>query len=169
MTLCVLLLPSADFLYKCNTLLINKYITFWISVQPLIKLMVKVVLFMNNQMDAKKRRKPKELNLQIGERCRQAREAAGYTQERLAEQIGVSTQFLSDAERGVTGMSVTTIIKLCNVLSVSADFLLLGRDGSDNTESALSLHSRIQRLSERERELVEEVTNLMIQSFHLSR
>lgn len=147
----------------------NKYNTFWISVQPLIKLILKVVLLMNEQMDIKKRRKPKEINLQIGDRCRQAREAAGYTQERLAEQIGVSTQFLSDAERGVTGMSVTTIIKLCNVLSVSADFLLMGRDSDGDMESALSFHSRIQRLSAREKELLEEVTNLMIQSFHLSK
>ena len=108
---------------------------------------------MNEQMDVKKRRKPKEINLQIGDRCRQAREAAGYTQERLAEQIGVSTQFLSDAERGVTGMSVTTIIKLCNVLSVSADFLLMGRDSDGDME----------------KELLEEVTNLMIQSFNLSK
>ena len=147
----------------------NKYNTFWISVKPLIKLILKVVLLMNEQMDVKKRRKPKEINLQIGDRCRQAREAAGYTQERLAEQIGVSTQFLSDAERGVTGMSVTTIIKLCNVLSVSADFLLMGRDSDGDMESALSFHSRIQRLSVREKELLEEVTNLMIQSFNLSK
>ncbi len=118
--------------------------------------------------DIKKRRIPKEINQQIGERCRYAREAAGYTQERLAEQIGVSTQFLSDAERGITGMSVTTIIKLCNVLSISADYLLLGRDDSSDAP-ALSFYSRIQRLSERERDLIEEVTNLMIQSFHLSR
>jgi len=123
---------------------------------------------MNNQMDVKKRRRPKEINQQIGERCRHAREAAGYTQEKLAEQIGVSTQFLSDAERGITGMSVTTVIKLCNVLSVSADFLLLGRSNSGGDGSALSFYSRVQRLSERERELIEEVTNLMIQSFHLS-
>lgn len=124
---------------------------------------------MSGQEDIKKRRKPKEINVQIGERCRSAREAAGYTQERLAEQIGVSTQFLSDAERGITGMSVTTVIKLCNVLSVSADFLLLGRDGLDGTEPALSFYSRIQRLSAREKELIGEVTNLMIQSFHLPR
>lgn len=123
---------------------------------------------MTGQKDAKRRRIPKEINQQIGERCRYAREAAGYTQERLAEQIGVSTQFLSDAERGITGMSVTTIIKLCNVLSVSTDYLLLGRDNSDDAP-ALSFYSRIQRLSAQERYLVEEVTNLMIQSFHLSR
>ncbi len=115
----------------------------------------------------KRRRQPKELNKQIGERCRKARETAGYTQEQLAEQIDVSTQFLSDAERGVTGMSVKTIVKLCNILNISADFLLLGMEEPDETGSPLSIYARIKRLSPQERELVEEVTNLMMKSFHL--
>ncbi len=122
---------------------------------------------MNLQKDVRKRRKPKELNIQIGERCRQAREASGYTQEQLAEQIGVSMQFLSDAERGVTGMSVSTIIRLCSVLSVSADYLLLGQDNRCSPEESLSMFSRIQNLSQEEQKLVAEVTNLMIKSFHL--
>ena len=119
--------------------------------------------------EAKKRRQPKELNKQIGERCRKARETAGYTQEQLAEQIGVSTQFLSDAERGITGMSVNTIVKLCNTLNISADFLLLGAEESSETESALSIYTRMKRLSPQELELVEAVTNLMMKSFHLSK
>lgn len=123
---------------------------------------------MNNEKETKKRRKPKELNIQIGERCRSARETAGYTQEQLAERIGVSTQFLSDAERGVTGMSVSTIIKLCQILSISADFLLLGQDTTNETEDPLSIFTRIQRLSPREQEMIEAVSNLMIKSFHLS-
>lgn len=39
---------------------------------------------MNSQEEVKRRRQPKELNKQIGERCRKAREVAGYTQEQLA-------------------------------------------------------------------------------------
>ncbi len=46
----------------------------------------------------------KQLNIQIGKRCQQARKARGYTQEQLAEQLNVSTQFISDVERGVTGI-----------------------------------------------------------------
>lgn len=111
---------------------------------------------------------PKELNIQIGERCRRARETAGYTQEQLAERIGVSTQFLSDAERGVTGMSVSTIIKLCQVLSISTDFLLLGQDTANKAENPLSIFTKIQRLSPQEQEMIEAVSNLMIKSFHLS-
>lgn len=122
---------------------------------------------MDKKEEVKRRRQPKELNKQIGERCRKARETAGYTQEQLADQIGVSTQFLSDAERGVTGMSVTTIVKLCSVLNISADFLLMGMDESDEAESPLSIYARMKRLSPQERELVEKVTNLMMKSFHL--
>ena len=40
------------------------------------------------------------MNIQIGERIRTAREVAGFTQERLAEAIDVSTQYISDLERG---------------------------------------------------------------------
>lgn len=122
---------------------------------------------MELQKDTKRKREPKELNRRIGERCRYAREASGYTQEQLAELIGVSTQFLSDAERGVTGMSVSTIIRLCDVLSVSTDFLLLGDDGHLNHENSLSIFSRIQNLSMEEQELMEEMANLMMKSFHI--
>ncbi len=122
---------------------------------------------MDKKEELKRRRQPKELNKQIGERCRKARETAGYTQEQLADQIGVSTQFLSDAERGVTGMSVNTIVKLCSILNISADFLLLGMEESDEAEGSLSIYTRMKRLSPQERELVEEITNLMMKSFHL--
>lgn len=124
---------------------------------------------MDRKDELKRRRQPKELNKQIGERCRMARETAGYTQEQLADQIGVSTQFLSDAERGVTGMSVNTIIKLCSTLNISTDFLLLGMEKSDEAENPLSIYTRMKRLSPQELELVEEVTNLMMKSFHLSK
>ena len=43
---------------------------------------------MRDKTDAGWRRPVKEVNVQIGERCRKAREAAGYTQERLAEAVG---------------------------------------------------------------------------------
>ena len=122
---------------------------------------------MENNHKLNTKRKAKELNIQIGERCRQARDASGYTQEQLAERINVSTQFLSDAERGITGMPVSTIIKLCTVLAVSTDFILLGH--SSKGEDALSVFSRIQQLSPQEQELVGEAINLMIKSFHMPR
>ena len=70
----------------------------------------------------------KELNIQIGSRVKTARETMRYTQENLAERIDVSVQYISDLERGVVGASLPTIIKLCQVLHTSSDFLLMGKE-----------------------------------------
>ncbi len=71
----------------------------------------------------------KNANKQIGERIKAAREASAYTQERFAEEIGLSIQHISNLERGITGPSIDTIIKMSKVLGVSCDYLLLGRSG----------------------------------------
>ena len=68
------------------------------------------------------------LNSEIGGRVKQSREEAAMTQEQLAEGIGVSVQYISDMERGKVGASVATIIKICDTLKVSADYILMGRD-----------------------------------------
>lgn len=68
----------------------------------------------------------KELNVQIGNRIREARIAAHYTQAQLAEKLDVSIPFLSDVERGVVGISTETFAKICSTLQISADWLLKG-------------------------------------------
>ena len=114
-----------------------------------------------SSINQKERRK---LNIEIGARYKQARINAGYTQEQPAEAIDTSTQFLSDAERGVTGMSLSTIIRLCTTLSVSADYILLGQSSRDSY-IPLSFDARISHLSEQERHILETQINLTIQAF----
>lgn len=72
-------------------------------------------------------RQKKEINIQIGEQVRLAREKAKVTQEQLAERIDVSPQYVSDLERGVVGPSVSTIKRICISLNVSSDQLLFGK------------------------------------------
>ncbi len=69
-------------------------------------------------------REKKELNVQIGDRIKRARERAKITQESMAEQIEVSPQYVSDLERGVVGISVPTLRRVCTVLCVPSDELL---------------------------------------------
>jgi len=71
-------------------------------------------------------RNKKEINIQIGERIKLAREQAKWTQEQLAERIDVSTQYVSDLERGVVGISLSTLKRLCISLGVSSDQILFG-------------------------------------------
>lgn len=62
--------------------------------------------------------------VQLGQRVRISRMAAGLTQERLAERINVSTSFVGHIERGTRRLSVETLHRLCVVLGVSSDYLL---------------------------------------------
>ena len=76
-------------------------------------------------------RKKKEINIQIGEQVRIAREQSKLTQEALAERIEVSPQYISDLERGVVGIALPTLKKLCNTLGIASDQILFGTQAQD--------------------------------------
>lgn len=81
-------------------------------------------------------REKKEINIQIGEQIRIARERAKFTQEQFAERIDVSPQYISDLERGVVGISIPTLKRACIALGVSSDQILFGTV-SDNRMDAI--------------------------------
>ena len=60
----------------------------------------------------------------IGKRIKIARIRADLNQEELAEAVDVSATHLSNIETGTTRVSLQTIVRLANALSVSADDLL---------------------------------------------
>ena len=62
---------------------------------------------------------------QIGQRIRKHRERSRLSQEQLAERIDVSSQTISTAETGKKRLRVENIIKICEVLEISPDYLLL--------------------------------------------
>lgn len=63
---------------------------------------------------------------QIGQRIRKHREKSRLSQEQLAERADVSSQTISTAETGKKRLRVENIIKICEVLEISPDYLLLG-------------------------------------------
>lgn len=103
----------------------------------------------------------KELNEQIGRRVRQVRDSAGLTQEKLADLIDVSVQYISDFERGKVGASVETIVNLSHVLHVSCDYLLLGKNSTETPGFLV----RLEGLSPNQLSLVEKQINLILESF----
>lgn len=73
-------------------------------------------------------------------RIRKAREDLGYTREKFAEKLDVSVSYLAELERGRTGISVKMLIKVCNVLGLSADYVLFGNDRQDDTLRLDAIH-----------------------------
>lgn len=60
----------------------------------------------------------------IGENVRKIRKSKNLTLEQLAELVGISESFLGVAERGASGFSTETIIKISDALNVTTDSLL---------------------------------------------
>lgn len=65
-----------------------------------------------------------QLTARIGCNILKYREQLGMTQAQLAEQVGVSTAFLSRVERGEKSMKIHTLYKLADALCVSCDALM---------------------------------------------
>ena len=86
-------------------------------------------------------------------RIRKAREEMGYTREKFAEKLDVSVSYLAELERGRTGISVKMLIKVCNVLGLSADYVLFGKE---RTEDELRLDA-IRRIDEKYLPLLDKV------------
>ena len=104
----------------------------------------------------------KNVNISIGRRIKSAREAAGLTQERFAELVGMGTKNISAIERGVVGISIPALIRICDVLSVSSDSLLF--DGCRNAD-VNRLCSRLEGLSEKQFEIVKNILINVMEAF----
>ena len=73
-------------------------------------------------------------------RIRKAREDMGYTREQFAEKLDVSVSYLAELERGRTGISVKMLIKVCNVLGLSADYVLFGTERTEDSARTDAIH-----------------------------
>lgn len=91
-------------------------------------------------------------------RIRKAREDLGYTRERFAEKLDVSVSYLAELERGRTGISVKMLTKVCNLLGLSADYVLFG---ADRTEDALRLE-QLHRIDEKYLPLVDKMISELL-------
>ena len=106
----------------------------------------------------------KEINIQLGERIKILRERANLTQEQMAERIDVSPQYISDLERGVVGISVATLRRLCMALCISSDQILFGALVENRVEI---LANMCQSLSEEEFGILIEIVSKYVEAMNM--
>lgn len=57
-----------------------------------------------------------------------------YTREQFSELLEVSVSYMAEVERGRTGISVKMLIKICNLLGLSADYILFGEEAEETKQ-----------------------------------
>lgn len=63
------------------------------------------------------------IKAKVGERLKEARRIAGYTQKQVAEKLLMTQQQYSRFENGIFELNYEQIIELCKLYDVSSDFL----------------------------------------------
>ena len=106
-------------------------------------------------------REKKEINIEIGERVKRAREHAGLPQEQLAERIDVSSQYISDLERGVVGISISTLKRLCLTMGISSDRILFDSEADSSLNAVME---KCRSLSSEQTMLLSEIISCYVEA-----
>lgn len=64
------------------------------------------------------------INKHIAEVLKYHRKKNNYTQEKAAELAGLSAKYVSQLERGISGGTLETILKFCNIYNITPNSLL---------------------------------------------
>ena len=106
------------------------------------------------------------MNVLVGANIKREREKAGFTQDQFSELLGIGSKSLSSIERGVVGVSLTTLLRICDILHISANVLLYEQARKNDVDSiALQLNL----LSEEQFEIASNVMNNLIKAFSLEK
>lgn len=101
------------------------------------------------------------LNSSIGRKIQNRRRELKLTQEKFAEKMGVSINYIGMIERGIRIPKLETFIQIANTLDVSTDDLLADFLEPSGNGSKYKLACKIDQLSESERILISEVIDLL--------
>lgn len=90
----------------------------------------------------------KEIGIRIVERRKELK----LTQEQVAESMNVSIQMISNIERGNKAIKIDNLLKLCNILKTSTDYILTGKRTDNDFDN---LTDKISRLTDSDYKMIE--------------
>jgi len=99
----------------------------------------------------------------LGERIRKIREQKKITQEMLAETIGLSNNYISNIERSRSIPSLETLIKICNVLEVTPDYVLLDSIYTSREYIRDDIANKLKKCSEKDIRLISRFIDLLLE------
>ena len=102
------------------------------------------------------------VEVKIGRRLQEQRKQKGYTQEVLAEKIGVSTNYLSAVERGINQLNYDKLVEAMNILGCSADDIFCDVVKNSSLGRMSRLSKRLDELSIAEQKKIMDVVEVMI-------
>lgn len=99
----------------------------------------------------------------IGNRLLTIRKHMGMTQAEVAEAAGLSDRTYADIERGTVNMRIETILRICSVLHVTPDEILV-TENTSLTVKQTELWDRLNACSPKEKETALHLLSVYLKS-----
>lgn len=103
------------------------------------------------------------IDKRIGKRVKQCRERLGISQEELAEKTGLTANYISTVERGMSFPRCEKLIILLNGLEVSADAIFCDVLEHSTSYKSSELSEKLASLSPQAQKRILQMVKLMIQ------
>ena len=101
-------------------------------------------------------------NKMVGRRFKECREKAEPTQAELAGKVGCTEQYISVIERGVNFPAYNRLVRILNILGVSADAVLCDVLNHAAEQRASELSEMVAALPARDKREIFEVVELLV-------
>jgi len=95
----------------------------------------------------------------LGNNIKEIRKKTNYTQDEFSEKLGITPQFLSSVERGISGISLTTAIKICQIANCSPLALF------KNIIKISSLEDKYELLSDKDKQVIEKLIDYLLERY----
>ena len=100
----------------------------------------------------------------IGNNIRTIRLSKGFTQEQIAEKLNRSINFVSLIELGKSGMSIETIIAICNILDINSESVFKGLIDYNLKEMDRYIIESISTFNSRDKKIVTDLIQYIVES-----
>ncbi len=97
---------------------------------------------------------------EMGKRIASKRKEMNLTQEQLAEKAEVTSQMLSNAERGIKALRPENLLKICLAIDESVDYILTGNVA---TKRNSSLTTKLDNLTFAQNKLINEIIDKCVE------
>lgn len=92
---------------------------------------------------------------QLGQRIAARRKALGLRQAQVCERCDINNNYLPNIERGKSIPSLEVLMRVCEALEVTPDYLLLGTRRKEDWEQVQLVAERLQGMSREQLELAD--------------
>ena len=101
----------------------------------------------------------------MGQRLKAERRRLHYTQEQVAEEIGVTPAFIGHIERGERSVSLDTLIRLCNFYGITIDYVLAKTLPPNEDNVTLQIRDLLKDKSETQQTALLDIMRAVVRNF----